>query len=78
MKYTKWKTQVKNTLKDILVINDALFDFKTKDEEISEELNDVGSDLHAKMYFLEKEKVLNFFSVLRMLLMPHLVQILSV
>jgi hypothetical protein len=57
----KMEDASKEYFKDILVINDALFDFKTKDEEISEELNDVGSDLHAKMYFLEKGKSAELF-----------------
>jgi hypothetical protein len=51
----------KNQFKEKLVINDVLFDFKTNDSESVKELDDVGSDLHAKMYFLEKGKNTELF-----------------
>lgn len=51
----------KKQFKEILVINDALFDFKTNENESIKELDDVGSDLHAKMYFLEKGRNTELF-----------------
>lgn len=40
---------------DILVVDDKLFDFQDDDAR-KETYKDVGDDLHAKMYFLEKGK----------------------
>lgn len=57
----KLEEESKNKFKEILVINDALFDFKTNENEAVKELDDVGSDLHAKMYFLEKGKNTELF-----------------
>jgi len=57
----KLEEESKNKFKEILVINDALFDFKTSENEAVKELDDVGSDLHAKMYFLEKGKNTELF-----------------
>lgn len=57
----KMEQESKNKFKEILVINDALFDFKTNERESVKELDDVGSDLHAKMYFLEKGKNTELF-----------------
>lgn len=57
----KLDEESKNKFKEILVINDALFDFKTNEDEAVKELDDVGSDLHAKMYFLEKGKNTELF-----------------
>jgi hypothetical protein len=57
----KLEEESKNKFKEILVINDALFDFKTNESEAVKELDDVGSDLHAKMYFLEKGKNTELF-----------------
>jgi hypothetical protein len=57
----KMEQDSKNKFKEILVINDALFDFKTNESESVKELDDVGSDLHAKMYFLEKGKNTELF-----------------
>lgn len=57
----KMEDESKEKFKEILVINDALFDFKTNETESVKELDDVGSDLHAKMYFLEKGKNTELF-----------------
>nr|BFD64528.1 phospholipase D family protein [Bdellovibrio sp. HM001] len=57
----KMEQESKKQFKEILVINDALFDFKTNENESIKELDDVGSDLHAKMYFLEKGKNTELF-----------------
>lgn len=57
----KMEQESKNKFKEILIINDALFDFKTNENESVKELDDVGSDLHAKMYFLEKGKNTELF-----------------
>ena len=57
----KMEQESKKKFKEILVINDALFDFKTNENDSIKELDDVGSDLHAKMYFLEKGKNTELF-----------------
>lgn len=57
----KMEQESKKKFKEILVINDALFDFKTNECGSIKELDDVGSDLHAKMYFLEKGKNTELF-----------------
>lgn len=57
----KMEQKSKEQFKEILVINDALFDFETNDDDSVKELDDVGSDLHAKMYFLEKGKNTDLF-----------------
>lgn len=57
----KMDDESKKRFKEILVINDALFDFKTNENDSVKDLNDVGSDLHAKMYFLEKGKNTELF-----------------
>jgi len=57
----KMDEESKKMFKEILVINDALFDFKTNENESVKQLDDVGSDLHAKMYFLEKGKNTELF-----------------
>jgi len=46
----------KKEFEEILVINDTLFDFKSQELDGNIDYENVGSDLHAKMYFLEKGK----------------------